>query len=150
MNASPRDGVRLEFFDGTDDPRFNQTAKVRRLVFIEEQSVPENEEWDGIDPIATHILAVADDGPAGTLRCHPDGRWWHVGRVAVVPRHRGKGVAQRMLGAALDLARTSGFARSSLNAQSDKMGLYAKFGYTAVGGEFLDANIPHFRMEAYF
>ena len=55
---------------------------VRWTVFVEEQHVPEDEEWDEHDPVSRHIVAaVADGTPIGTGRLLPDG---HIGRMAVL------------------------------------------------------------------
>ena len=63
---------------------------VRWKVFVEEQRVPEDEEWDDYDPVSRHVIAAAADGaPVGTGRLLPDG---HVGRMAVLKEWRGRGV----------------------------------------------------------
>ncbi|MDR0361698.1 MAG: GNAT family N-acetyltransferase [Planctomycetota bacterium] len=143
-------GVRIDCFAGSDDPRFAEARTVRTRVFVEEQNVPLEEEWDELDAVATHLVAVADGNAAGTLRCYREGDWWRVGRVAVLPEYRGMGLAARMMEACLGLARECGMKMSCLNAQSDKMGLYEKFGYARTGGEFMEASIPHYRMELFF
>ncbi len=67
---------------------------VRRKVFIEEQQVPEELEWDGEDEVSSHVLAVAADGmPIGTARLLRDG---HIGRMAVLKEWRRRGVGQRL------------------------------------------------------
>lgn len=119
--------------------------RLRHAVFVAEQGVPEDLEWDGEDAAAVHFLATGPGGEAvGTARLLPGG---HIGRMAVAGPHRGRGVGRALLAAALAAARAQGLRRVHLNAQTGARGFYEKSGFRAVGGEFLDAGIPHLRME---
>lgn len=131
-------------------PDFRHVAAIRRQVFIEEQAVPEEEEWDEMDAAAKHLLARIDGKPVGTLRFYDDGGWLRVGRVAVLPEYRAFGLGGRMVAKCLEISMEMGFSKSYLNAQSDKTGFYHKFGYREVGDEFTEAGIPHRRMELHF
>ena len=65
---------------------------IRSKVFVEEQGVPPELEWDGLDEHAYHVMAFAADGtPIGTGRLLQDG---HIGRLAVLQEWRGKGVGR--------------------------------------------------------
>jgi len=117
---------------------------VRETVFIQEQRVPEDLEWDGLDPECEHVLAYDDRGNViGTARLTEDGR---IGRMAVLEPWRGRGVGDLLLQAVLDLARRQGFPRVTLAAQTYAIGFYERHGFTAVGGVFPDAGIPHREM----
>ena len=123
----------------------NVLSNLRRLVFIVEQKVPQEEEWDGQDEDAWHWLATDnEDRPIGTARLLPSGQ---IGRMAVLDNYRGLKVGQAMLEHAVDKARRLGFADVYLNAQTHALGFYAKAGFEAVGEEFMEAGIAHFRME---
>jgi predicted GNAT family N-acyltransferase len=114
---------------------------VRRLVFIEEQGVPEELEWDEWDARCVHLLARTPTGaPVGTSRLLPDA---HIGRMAVLPRWRRRGVASAMLRELLTVARERGDEAVRLNAQTQAMPFYLRFGFVAQGPEFQDAGIPH-------
>lgn len=114
---------------------------IRRAVFIEEQHVPEELEWDEIDARCCHVLAFSADGaPLGTGRLLPDG---HVGRMAVLKEWRGRGVGGAILKMLLDLACKEGFEMVTLHAQTHAVGFYAKHGFTVTGEEFMEAGIPH-------
>jgi glucose-6-phosphate 1-epimerase len=117
---------------------------LRRSVFIEEQQVPEDLEWDGEDPHALHFLATVDGQPVGCARLLPDG---HIGRMAVLNEWRGKGVGRRLMKVILMEAEKLKLGHLFLNAQTRAAGFYGKYGFNPVGGEFSDANIPHLRME---
>mgnify|MGYP006184583981 CR=1 FL=1 len=82
---------------------------LRRTVFIEEQHVPEELEWDDADERAYHVLAVSEAGePIGTGRLKPDGQ---IGRMAVVRKWRRRGVGAAILQVLLDLIDQFGFVR---------------------------------------
>lgn len=114
---------------------------IRAAVFIEEQGVPEELEWDEIDGRCRHVLAFSPDGkPVGTGRLLPDG---HIGRMAVLKAWRGRGVGGAILEALLSLARKERFDTVRLHAQTHAVGFYAKHGFAVVGEEFMEAGIPH-------
>ena len=121
-----------------------QLSNIRRLVFILEQQVPKDEEWDGKDDDSWHWLATdTKDVPIGTARLLPDGQ---IGRMAVLSNFRKFGVGAALLELAVEKARHLGFASVFLNAQSHALGFYERAGFVAEGEEFLEAGIPHFRM----
>ena len=122
-----------------------QLRAIRECVFIREQGVPEDMEWDGLDEGCIHLLAKTAQGDAiGTVRLLADG---HIGRMAVLKEWRGKGVGSALLLRVIELARGMGLRRVVLNAQTTALGFYEKAGFTASGGEFMDAGIPHYRMK---
>lgn len=119
-------------------------AEVRRVVFIEEQGVPEALEWDDFDARSLHLLATSRDGtPVGCARLLPDG---HIGRMAVLPAWRGRGIGRALLAAALRAARARGLGTVRLSAQTRAAGFYAHAGFSAEGTEYLEAGIPHIAM----
>jgi predicted GNAT family N-acyltransferase len=115
-------------------------AEIRRRVFIEEQAVPVELEWDGEDDAARHWLALLDGQPIGTARMLRNG---HIGRMAVLARARGQGIGSALIKAALDQARTDGLREVYLHAQTHALTFYQRQGFTAEGPEFMDAGIPH-------
>jgi len=117
---------------------------VRERVFIEEQNVPRELEWDAWDEPSDHAVAFdAEGNPIGTARLLPDGR---IGRMAVLKDRRRQGVGAALLGAMLDRARARFMARATLHAQIQAAGFYRRFGFSERGGEFLEAGIPHVEM----
>ena len=113
---------------------------IRRAVFIEEQSIPEAEEWDDADAIATHFLASDATGPAGTARLIPAGDRVKIGRVAVLPQWRGTGLGRRIMQAALDHAEAAGFRIATLEAQLHAIAFYERLGFVAEGPVFDDGS----------
>jgi predicted GNAT family N-acyltransferase len=114
---------------------------VRRAVFIDEQSIPEDMEWDEFDEVSRHAIAEDAGGKAvGCGRLLGDG---HIGRLAVLSSWRGRGVGAALLCHLVDFARTRGHARTILNAQKQAMSFYARHGFIVAGDEYLEAGIPH-------
>lgn len=114
---------------------------IRRRVFIEEQHVPESLEWDEWDAVSLHILAETESGGAiGTGRLLPDG---HIGRMAVLPSWRQRGVGLAVLSALMAAARERGDLTVKLHAQVHALRFYEKAGFVAEGPVFDDAGIPH-------
>jgi predicted GNAT family N-acyltransferase len=126
-----------------DDDR-EALQSVRRRVFIEEQGIPESEEWDDIDPVARHVLVLGRNRDAiGTGRLEPTGK---IGRVAVLPLYRGAGVGRRIMAHLVNHATESGFTKVYLHAQAAAEGFYARLGFRAEGPVFDECGIPHLRM----
>jgi predicted GNAT family N-acyltransferase len=127
------------------DTERERLREVRHEVFIVEQSVPPELEWDAADVASRHALALDAHGAAiGCARLLPDGS---IGRVAVHRSWRGRGVGSAMLLRLMDVARYAGFGRVVLNARSDTCDFYARHGFVAHGEEFMEAGIRHRRME---
>lgn len=122
-------------------------AAIRHRVFVTEQGVPHGLELDGRDRGAAHVLARTPGGrPVGCGRILPDG---HIGRLAVLPAWRRRGVGATLLSALLADARRRGLGRVFLHAQVDAVRFYAAHGFIATGRVFLDAGIPHRYMFRY-
>lgn len=115
-------------------------GEIRRRVFIEEQKVPENLEWDNADEGARHWLAFYNNEPVGTARMLRNG---HIGRMAVLMRARKRGIGTAILRRVLADAAQQHLREVYLHAQTHALDFYAQLGFLAEGPEFLDAAIPH-------
>ncbi|TCU34226.1 GNAT family N-acetyltransferase [Rhizobium azibense] len=127
----------------------NEAFKLRRSVFISEQNVPADEEFDEADLSAHHIVAIQAGEVADTLRIVYLDDHVKIGRVAVGAQWRGHGIASAMIRFAMEAHCAVRGNRFYLTAQSDKVALYEKFGFTAFGDEFLDGGMPHLAMRNY-
>ncbi len=121
----------------------NELRRIREAVFIAEQAVPPELEWDAEDETAVHFLAFEGDYPIGTARLLPDG---HIGRVSVLKDWRGLNVGDAILKAVLTEAEQRGLNKQMLSAQVQATPFYERLGFTVVSGEYLDAGIPHVDM----
>ncbi|MGW6734502.1 GNAT family N-acetyltransferase [Streptomyces sp. NPDC055013] len=153
MSAPPHDpsyAVRV-----ADDPADREACfAVRKEVFVVEQGVPQEIEYDAYDAGAVHVLAIRDDGtPLGTGRLlhgeaaaakvDGDPSVGSLGRLAVHQAARGLGVGAALVRAIEEAARAQGLAAVDLHAQTHALGFYERLGYEAYGPEFPDAGIPH-------
>ncbi|MER7999193.1 GNAT family N-acetyltransferase [Streptomyces sp. NPDC095613] len=127
---------------------------VRKEVFVVEQGVAEDLEYDGRDGDAVHVLAVRADGqplgtgrllygPGAADRTGGDPAVGSLGRLAVTAAARGLGIGAALVRAIEEAARGRGLAAVDLHAQSHALGFYERLGYVAYGPEFLDADMPH-------
>ena len=127
---------------------------VRKEVFVGEQGVPEDLEYDAYDADALHVLAIREDGvPLGTGRLlygaaaasvtDGDLTIGSLGRLAVKRETRGLGVGAAIVVGIEDAARARGLAAVDLHAQTHALGFYERLGYVAYGPEFQDAGIAH-------
>lgn len=116
---------------------------VRGAVFVVEQGIPDELEWDENDASGRHALAWIDGRPVGCGRLLPDGR---MGRMAVLAEYRGHGVGRRILEALIHAARQEGMSLLQLHAQIHALGFYEKAGFVADGPPFDEVGIPHQRM----
>ncbi len=119
-------------------------SDVRRTVFVKEQGILPENEFDDTDSVCTHFAAFDDAGrPVGCARLLPDG---HIGRVAVLKPQRGRGTGRLILETVLTYARNHGFSLAILNAQTQARGFYETLGFTACGEPFAECGIPHITM----
>jgi predicted GNAT family N-acyltransferase len=115
--------------------------RIREAVFVVEQSVDPELEWDGLDEHC--VQAIAEDEnrePIATGRLHPSGK---LGRMAVMPLWRGRGVGAAIMRCLIETARREGLDEVFLHAQSRVVEFYARFGFEVEGEEFEEAGIPH-------
>ena len=123
----------------------NALRAVRNAVFILEQGVPQEMEWDQADEEAIHLLVEDANGrPIGTGRLLNTGQ---IGRMAVMAAWRGKGIGSALLKQLLVIAKDSGISAPFLNAQVQAIEFYRRAGLHTVGKEFFEAGIAHYRME---
>ena len=116
-----------------------EVKAIRNKVFVEEQGVPPELEWDGLDEHSYHVVAYAPDGtPIGTGRLLQDG---HIGRVAVLEEWRGKGVGRALLEMLLVIANKMGYEEVKLHAQIRVLDFYKKRGFTKQGKEIGRAHV---------
>lgn len=117
--------------------------RIRKRVFIDEQGVTPEQEWDSLDADAIHFLAEEEDFAVGTARLLPDGC---IGRVSVLKEWRGLKVGEALMQAAIAEAERRGLKQQTLTAQVHASRFYERLGFRAVSEEFIEAGIPHIDM----
>ena len=118
--------------------------KLRQDVFVVEQQCP-YPDLDGrdLEPGTRHVVLDDDGAVTGYARVLDDGDTWRIGRVALAPETRGRGLADALMDTALQLSKGRDVV---LDAQAPLASWYAGFGFEVTGEEFLDDGIPHLPM----
>ncbi|WP_062239375.1 GNAT family N-acetyltransferase [Fictibacillus sp. FJAT-27399] len=130
----------------TDEER-EDAIKIRKKVFVEEQGVPLEDEFDQHEDAAEHILVMDGDHPVGT------GRWRIVDgmakfeRICVLPSHRKFGVGKIIISTLEECAREKGLTAAKLHGQTQAEPFYEKLGYKSASGVFIEDGIPHIIMK---
>ncbi|QMU58732.1 MAG: GNAT family N-acetyltransferase [Boseongicola sp.] len=120
---------------------------IRHEVFVVEQCIAKEDEVDGMDPAATHLLAEQDGLAVGTARMLIDGPTGKIGRVAVLKSHRGQGIGKALIEAAVAYLETiPTLKHAKLGAQTSALNFYCDLGFKPVGDIFDDVGIPHQEM----
>jgi len=142
--------------DAVRDERMMRCREIRHRVFVEEQSVPPDLEWDGLDDDAEHFAALEitqtgkPDQPreeiVGTARLRTIEDHAKAERVAVLATHRQRGVGRSLMEALEQRAIECGLRQIELNAQVGVVPFYERLGYTPYGEVFVEAGIEHLAM----
>ena len=119
---------------------------IREQVFIVEQQIDADIEFDGLDPQALHVLIRVRGQFVGTGRILADG---HIGRIAILADFRSLGLGAKVVQALVVAAREQGYPHVYLGAQKHAVDFYVKLGFSAYGDEFIEADIVHLAMEQY-
>ena len=124
---------------GSWDELQNDAKLIREQVFIQEQQIAVEDEWDAEDAISLHFVVYADGKAIATARLLQNNS---VGRVAVLKSQRGLGVGKLLMQYIIDYAQPQReFLK--LSSQVQAMPFYAGLGFKAEGEEYLDCGIPH-------
>ena len=133
--------IRLVAFEGEDE---QSIRAIRESVFVDEQGISAEIDFDGLDATAVHALAYLNDNAVGTGRMLADG---HIGRIAILKEYRGQKVGSKIVCSFIDEAVKKDYRRVYLGSQKHANGFYQRLGFTAYGEEFIDAGIVHISME---
>jgi len=116
---------------------------LRRRVFIEEQNIAEPDEWDDLDGEAVHLL-IRDGAPVATARLLRAGATGKIGRICVLPSHRGLGLGADLVRFGIAHFQSDpAFTSVALSAQSHLIPFYMRLGFDPRGADYDDAGIPH-------
>jgi predicted GNAT family N-acyltransferase len=129
-----------------DASEVDAALALREQVFCGEQGVSLADELDGRDDEAVHLVAIEDGAVIGTCRLLLEGATVKLGRMAVAPAARGRGLARALLAEADAQSKAMGAERIALAAQLTAQGIYGRAGYEPYGEVFLDAGIEHVMM----
>jgi YbgC/YbaW family acyl-CoA thioester hydrolase len=122
-----------------------EAQAIRTVVFVEEQQIPAELEWDAADADATHAVAFNRFGVAlatGRLLAQDEGVM-KIGRMAVLPAMRGSRIGRQVLEALVRTAAEGGQRELLLHAQQSAVDFYLRAGFTARGAPFEEAGLLH-------
>jgi predicted GNAT family N-acyltransferase len=137
----------VELRRARDAAERSAAAELRIRVFCGEQGVSREEEIDGRDGGALHLVALERGAVVGTCRLLFEGTTCKLGRLVVDRDARRRGIGGGLLDLAEKEARAAGAQHIVLNAQTRARGVYRAAGYTEAGDTFMEAGIEHIRME---
>ncbi|RBA39633.1 MULTISPECIES: GNAT family N-acetyltransferase [Acinetobacter] len=125
--------------------KLEQDAKlIRKQVFIIEQNIPEEEEWDDQDMISDHFVVYDQDQPIATARLLQNNS---VGRVAVLKIYRGQGIGRMIMLEIIQLAHQQDRTFLQLSSQVHAISFYEKLGFSIQGDAYDECGIPHIKMQ---
>lgn len=125
--------------------KLEQDAKfIRKQVFIIEQNIPEEEEWDDQDMISDHFVVYDQDQPIATARLLQNNS---VGRVAVLKAYRGQGIGRMIMLEIIRQAHQQDRKFLQLSSQVHAISFYEKLGFSIQGDAYDECGIPHIKMQ---
>ncbi len=119
---------------------------IRHEIFINEQKVPEELEWDELDQDALHAIVKKDHQVIGTARLMINSAVAKIGRMAIKKEYRQQGIGQKLLSTLIQTAKEKGAQECILHAQTHAIAFYAKADFEPHGPIFDEAGIPHVEM----
>jgi predicted GNAT family N-acyltransferase len=120
-----------------------QLKNIREKVFIQEQKVMPELEWDGMDEKAIHFLVFKEKEAIGCGRALVIKNQMQLGRMAVLKEYRGEGVGSALIKKAMTTAKLNQLTTIYIGAQCHAIDFYKKFGFEVTSDIYLDAEIPH-------
>ena len=118
---------------GTCTELIKASDELRCTVFIDEQGIPKDEIFDGLNHQAIHIVVFDSDVPVATARVLNDGDKWRIGLVAVDKSRRGEHLGKKVMQAAIEYIISNGGKTIVLTAQQEVYGFYEKIGFEQCG-----------------
>ncbi|MEQ1452233.1 GNAT family N-acetyltransferase [Acinetobacter seifertii] len=116
---------------------------IREQVFIQEQGIASEDEWDDFDATAVHFMVYDKEQPIATARLLPQ---HSVGRVAVLMSYRKQGIGKILMQHIIDYARNQKLPYLKLSAQTYVTAFYEALGFNVQGEVYQDCGIPHINM----
>ncbi|MGG3805966.1 GNAT family N-acetyltransferase [Metabacillus fastidiosus] len=130
----------------TTDKQLEDAFNIRKIVFVEEQKVPVEEEIDQFENEANHLVLYDGEKPVGAARFRIVDEYGKLERICILKDYRNKGAGSLIMEYLEKLASQKGLDKLKLNAQTKAIPFYERFGYKTVSELFMDAAIPHVTM----
>lgn len=136
--------MKIESATNTKSQIYQDAASIRQAVFVKEQGISAQLEFDGLDDQVTHYVGYVDHQPVVTARIRHISQTVHIQRVATLKAFRHHGYAIALLqGIIVEMPSKTSL---ELNAQATAIGLYERLGFKQVGEPFEEVGIKHVKM----
>lgn len=136
--------MQIESTENVHSQVYTDAASIRQVVFVREQGISAQLEFDGLDDQATHYVGYADGQPVVTARIRYEDQIVHIQRVATLKPFRHHGYAMSLLQRVI--AEMAPGTNLELNAQATAIGLYEQLGFEQTGEPFEEVGIKHVKM----
>jgi predicted GNAT family N-acyltransferase len=146
MKTNPNEATTALLIRAAEETDLPTIFDIRKQVFVLEQGVDPEEEYDEFETSAVHLIALWNQKAVGTARFRSTEKGWKIERMAVLANFRKLGIGRSMLQEALLLLPKDG-RKVYLHAQEHALGFYESTGFSPTGNRFFEANIPHFLCE---
>ncbi|WP_040983416.1 GNAT family N-acetyltransferase [Oceanobacillus jeddahense] len=133
----------------TGEKDLQKVFEIRKEIFVKEQEVAEEEEFDAFDWLdadCDHILVYYDNQPVGTGRVREVEGIGKLERICILKPYRKYGLGKVVVDSLEEIALEKGLTRAKLHGQTHAEGFYHKLGYETASDEFLEDGIPHYLM----
>ena len=130
----------------TEEKDFNEAYRIRKNVFVEEQGVPAENEFDAYETHAQHILVYYDNKPVATGRIRIIDNVAKLERICVLASYRKYGLGKVAVDELEIIAKEKGITKAKLHAQTQAKGFYERLGYIVNSEQFMEEGMPHFSM----
>lgn len=133
----------------TEDFDLQRVMNIRKEVFVLEQGVPleaEFDEFDVLDGLCEHVLVYHEQLPVGTGRVRQVDETGKLERICILSPYRKYGLGKVIIQALEEVAREQGLSQVKLHGQTQAEGFYQKLGYQTVSDVFMEDGIPHVLM----
>ncbi|AUZ28560.1 GNAT family N-acetyltransferase [Bacillus cabrialesii] len=133
----------------TTETDLHVAKDIRKTVFIEEQQVPESDEFDQFDTIneqCQHVLVYHKNLPVGTGRVRIIDQTGKLERICILKPYRKFGLGKVIINGLENIMKEKGISAFKLHGQTQAAGFYKKLGYQITSQEFMEDGIPHVLM----
>lgn len=133
----------------TLDEDLTKAFQIRKAVFVEEQGVPLEDEFDEFDimnGLSEHILVYYSEQPVGTGRVRWVDGFGKLERICILEPYRKFGLGKVIIKTLEEIAEEKGASKVKLHGQTQAEGFYKKLGYQTSSSIFMEGGIPHILM----
>lgn len=138
--------IEIISFKTSDKEKASVVFDIRFRVFVDEQHVSREEEYDDHEDESMHYMLLVGKAPAGTARWRFTDSGIKMERFAILPEFRNKGYGSELVKRVLTDVIPYG-KKIYLHAQVPAMNVYSRCGFVPEGELFYEANIPHYKMK---